>query len=61
MWMNKLIVKNKFEIGFYGIFILNAPLAQLVRASVLWAEGRGFKPHMEHQVRFPESGQRGAT
>ena len=24
------------------------PLAQLVRARVLWARGRGFKPHMEH-------------
>ena len=25
-----------------------APLAQLVRASVLYAEGRGFKSHREH-------------
>ena len=23
-------------------------LAQLVRAWVLWAQGRGFEPHMEH-------------
>ena len=30
-----------------------APLAQLVRASVLWAESRGFKSHMEHLSGYP--------
>ena len=31
----------------------NAPIAQLVRASVLWAESRGFEPRWEHPSSYP--------
>ena len=30
------------------IEITNGPVAQLVRALVLWAEGRGFEPRRDH-------------
>ena len=37
--------------------IVDARLAQFGRASVLWAEGHGFKPHTEHMWPYSNSSQ----